>query len=213
MVYDAIPFLARTLGVSWVLAILSIVAGMVIAVPLAVGRMYGPIGVKQLCIAIIEVVRGIPDLLIIFWAYMALPIFFNFNVSSWWAAVIALTALASVNLAEVIRGGVYSVSNEQIQAGKATGLGGAQIFMYIVLPQAIRNMIPAMAGQLVSIFKTTSLVYVIGMVEFFRAVTLVNSSVVAPYPLYLTMAVVYFICCFTISFGVRLLDPDYIVVD
>lgn len=213
VVFDSAPFLLKALGVSWLLALMSIGLGLLLAMPLAAGRVYGPIGVRHVCTGIIEVVRGIPELMAIFWAFFALPLFFNYNVTNWWAAVTALTILAAALLAEVIRGGLYSVPRAQIDAGIATGLSGFGVFRYVVLPQAIRNMVPAFIAQLVSIFKTTTLVYVIGVVDFFRATIQINNAFVAPFALYLTMGIVYFICCYSLSWVVRRLDPKYLLVE
>ena len=91
------------------------------------------------------------------------------------SAIIALTIIAASYLAEVIRGGLMSVDRLQFESGYATGLSKTAIFTSIVLPQAVRNMLPALLATWIMLFKTTSLVYVIGIVEFFHAATIVNS--------------------------------------
>jgi glutamate/aspartate transport system permease protein len=78
-----------------------------------------------------------------------------------------------------------------------------------VLPQALRNMLPALIAQLVSLFKTTSLVYAIGVMDFFRAVSVTNNAVYAPYPLYIVLAAGYFVSCWTITQVIRRFDPAY----
>jgi len=82
-------------------------------------------------------------------------------------------------------------------------------FLYVVLPQAVRNMVPALIAQLVGLFKTTSLVYAIGVMEFFRSITVTNNAVFAPYELYLVLALGYFLSCFAITRIVRWFDPKY----
>ncbi len=73
------------------------------------------------------------------------------------------------------------------------------MFRFIVLPQALRNMLPALIAQLVALFKTTSLVYAIGVMDFFRAVNVTKNAVFAPYALYLILGAGYFVSCFAIT--------------
>lgn len=213
VVWESAPFLLKGLATSWVLALLSIGLGSLVAVPLAAARVYGPAGVRHLAIAVIEVVRATPELMIVFWVFFAFPGLIGVAISNWTAAIAALSVIAAAYLAEVIRGGLYSVPREQWEGALSTGLSPFQTFVYVVLPQAARNMLPALVAQLVMLFKTTSLVYVIGVIEFFRAVTIVNNVAFAPYALYLTMAVGYFVCCWLLTWVVRRFDPKYLLVE
>ena len=89
------------------------------------------------------------------------------------------------------------------------GLRRWQAFLFVLLPQACRNMLPAFITTVIMMFKTSSLVYVIGVVDLFRAVILINNREFAPYTLYTVMALVYFICCYAMSRLMRYLDPKY----
>jgi His/Glu/Gln/Arg/opine family amino acid ABC transporter permease subunit len=202
-------FLLTGLGRSWLLAIVSIVAGGLAAAPLALARVYGPPGVRQGATALIECVRATPELMIVFWVYFTLPLVTGNQVSSWNAALGSLSVIAAVYLAEVFRAGLYSVPRGQSEASAATGMSGFATFLYVVLPQAVRNMVPALIAQLVGLFKTTSLVYAIGVMEFFRSITVTNNAVFAPYELYLVLALGYFVSCFAITRVVRWFDPKY----
>jgi polar amino acid transport system permease protein len=202
-------FLLTGLGRSWLLAVISIVAGGLAAAPLALARVYGPPGVRQAATALIECVRATPELMIVFWVYFTLPIVTGSQVTSWNAALGSLSVIAAVYLAEVFRAGLYSVPRGQTEACAATGMSGFATFLYVVLPQAVRNMVPALIAQLVGLFKTTSLVYAIGVMEFFRSITVTNNAVFAPYELYLVLALGYFLSCFAITRIVRWYDPKY----
>jgi polar amino acid transport system permease protein len=202
-------FLLEALGRSWLLAIVSILVGAVAALPLALARVYGPRGIRHAAILLIEAVRATPELMIIFWVYFTSPVLLGNEISSWNAALASLAVIAAAFLAEVIRAGLYSVPAGQLAAAAATGMRPFQTFRYVVLPQALRNMLPALVAQLVALFKTTSLVYAIGVMEFFRAISVTNSAVFAPYELYLIMAVGYFVSCFTITRLVYYFDPKY----
>jgi glutamate/aspartate transport system permease protein len=120
--------------------------------------------------------------------------------------------IAAAYLAEVIRAGLASVPPVQRESAYAAGLTPAQSFVFVVLPQGLRNMLPALVAHLVMMFKITSLVYVIGLIDFFRAVILVNNREFAPYALYMTMGAVYFLCCWAMSLVVKRLDPKYTLV-
>jgi polar amino acid transport system permease protein len=202
-------FLLSGLGRSWLLALVSIVVGGLAAAPLALARVYGPPGVREAATALIECVRATPELMIVFWVYFTLPIVTGNQVTSWNAALGSLSVIAAVYLAEVFRAGLYSVPRGQIEASAATGMTGLSTFLHVVLPQALRNMVPALIAQLVGLFKTTSLVYAIGVMEFFRSVTVTNNAVFAPYELYLVLALGYFVSCFAITRLVRWFDPKY----
>lgn len=202
-------FLLDALGRSWLLAVVSIAAGSALAFPLAIARVYGPGGVRQVAIALIEGVRATPELMIVFWVYFTFPLVLGSEVSAWNAAEGSLVVIAAAYLAEVIRAGLYSVPAGQIEAGLSSGLSRLQVFVSIVFPQALRNMVPALIAQLVALFKTTSLVYAIGVMDFFRAVSVTGNAVFAPYALYLVLAAGYFVSCFVISRLVRYFDPKY----
>jgi His/Glu/Gln/Arg/opine family amino acid ABC transporter permease subunit len=202
-------FLLTGLGRSWLLALVSIVAGGLAATPLALARVYGPAGVRQMATVLIECVRATPELMIVFWVYFTLPIVTGNQVTSWNAALGSLSLIAAVYLAEVFRAGLYSVPRGQVEASAATGMTSLSTFLHIVLPQAARNMAPALIAQVVGLFKTTSLVYAIGVMEFLRSITVTNNAVFAPYQLYLVLALGYFASCFAIARVVRWFDPKY----
>lgn len=207
------PYLLEALGRSWLLSLVAVAGGMLLAVPLAAGRLYGPVVVRHCCVGLIELVRSMPELMLIFWMYFALPTLTGHSIPAWWAAIAALVLIASSHLAEVIRSGLYTVPLTQWEAGLASGLSLTQTFRYIALPQALRNMLPAFLATVVVLFKTTSLVSVIGIVDFFRAIVLMNNAQFAPYPFFLTCAIVYFICCGLLSWVLRRIDPTYVLSD
>lgn len=209
VVWESLPFLLRGLWVSILLTLISVAIGLVAGMLLGVARMSGPPGIRHLAVAYIEFVRAIPQLMVIFWVFFTWPAMTGQKVPAWTAAILSLSMIAAAYLAEVIRAGLASVPKVQRESAYATGLSAAQAFTRIVLPQALRNMLPALIAHFVLMFKITSLVYVIGLIDFFRAVILVNNREFAPYALYTTLAVGYFVCCYALSWLVRRLDPKY----
>src|SRR3546814_7504942 len=139
--------------------------------------MRAPAGLRHAVVLLIELLRATPELLVVFWLFFGLPAVTDQALSGWTAAVAALSLIAAAHLAEVVRGGLVSVPQGQWDAALAIGLSPGQALLRVVLPQALRNMLPALVAQLVSLFKTTSLAYVVGVVEFFRAVSIVNNEI------------------------------------
>ncbi len=211
VVWQTAPFLLRSLGVSWELAIISVLIGLAAGTCLAAARLYAFAGLRHAAIFYIELVRSVPQIMVLFWVFLGLPRLTGYVMGPWLAATIALSMVASAYLAEVVRAGLLSVSKVHRESGYATGLGASQTFIYIILPQSLRNMLPALIAHIVMIFKLTSLVYLVGLVDFFRASILINNRAFAPYAIYLTMAIVYLLCNLLLSLLIKRFDPKYTV--
>ncbi len=149
--------------------------------------------------AIIETIRGTPGLMFLVWVYFLSKPLVGFSFSPFWAAVWGLILYDGSYAAEVIRAGLDSVPKSQIAAGYSTGLNYIKVMRYIVLPQVLRNMAPAIVNRTVALFKGTSSAYIIGLVEFFRAGILVNGREYASFSVFTFVAAVYFVCCFFLS--------------
>ena len=202
-------FLLLALGRSWLLAIISMATGSLAAIPLALLRAYGPRWPRRAAALLIEAVRATPELMIVFWVYFTLPVITGAEISAWNAALGSLAVIAAAYLAEVVRSGLLSVPAGQREAARALGLRPLIAFRLVVLPQALRTMAPALVATFVALFKTTSLVYAIGVMDFFRAVTVTNNAVYAPYPLYTLLAAGYFASCWILTRAIRYFDPGY----
>jgi polar amino acid transport system permease protein len=142
---------------------------------------------------------------------LSYPALTGHAINSWIGAAVALTLIAAAFLAEVIRGGLLSIPHVQRESSTLLGLSRTQTFLFILLPQACRNMLPALIATIIMMFKTTSLVFVIGLIDFFRAVMIVNNREFAPLTLYTVLALVYFLCCYALSSLLRLVDPKYTI--
>ncbi|MFV0423501.1 amino acid ABC transporter permease [Oleidesulfovibrio sp.] len=152
------------------------------------------------CLIYIEVIRGNPLIIVIFWIYFFLPVVFGAYFDVFWSATIALTVFTGAYLAEIVRAGVQNVPAGQVEAAYSTGLSYFQTMRKIVLPQALKQMIPAIVGQFIAIFKDTSLAFVIGVLELtFVAQGLDNRLMVHPFEIWTTVAMLYFVCCYAMS--------------
>lgn len=153
------------------LNVLLAVAGIGLSLPigilLALGRRSRLQVLRVMCVTFIETFRGVPLITLLFMSQVLVPLAFpeNFPQNSLFRAAIIITLFSSAYMAENIRGGLQALHPGQAEAARALGLPGWKTTVFISLPQAIRNVIPAIVGQFISLFKDTSLVYIIGMLD------------------------------------------------
>jgi len=198
------------------LTIIGISCSFPIGVALALGRRSNLPAIRYFCIAYIEFIRGVPLISLLFMAMVVLPLFLPAgmtNPANVTRAVIAITLFSAAYLAETVRGGLAAVPKGQYEAADALGLGGWQKLRMIVLPQALRAVIPALVGQFIGLFKDTSLVALVGLTDFLNAG---RSVLVQPawsqiaggitYEVYLAIAVVYLVFSFGMSWASRSLE-------
>jgi len=148
----------------------------------------------------IEIIRGTPLLMVIFWFYFLAPVIMGRSLPDWQSAIIALIVFTSAYIAEIVRAGVLSLPKGQMEAARGSGLSHAQTMIHIILPQALFNMIPSFVNQFVSLTKDTSLAYIIGVSELTKTATQVNSRTMkAPFEIFITVAALYFLVCFVLT--------------
>ena len=188
------------------LAVVGIAISFPIGIALALGRRSNLPVVKLLCVVFIEVFRGVPLITLLFMSQVLVPLAFpeNFQTNSLLRASIIITLFSSAYMAENIRGGLQALHPGQAEAARALGLPAWQTTLFISLPQAIRNVIPAIVGQFIALFKDTTLVYIIGMLdvlEFGRAYIQGNPVYLDNQKeLFIFLAVVFWIFCYTMSY-------------
>jgi His/Glu/Gln/Arg/opine family amino acid ABC transporter permease subunit len=164
--------------------------------------------VRAFCVGLIEVVRGVPLIAILFMAQVMLPMFLPMNVSidRVLRAIAGMTIFTAAYLAEVIRGGLQAVPREQVEAARALGLSEMLVTGLVVLPQALRLVIPAIMGQFVSMFKDTTLVAIIGLLELLgilSSITKQREFLGTVREVYLVAAAFYFVICYAMSLASR----------
>jgi general L-amino acid transport system permease protein len=185
-------------------AIAAIVLSFPLGVLLALGRRSDLPVISGLSIAYIEIIRGLPLVGILFMAQVMLPLFLppEIKIDRVVRAIAGFVIFSSAYVAENVRGGLQAVPRGQIQAGKALGLDMPAILWLIVLPQALRAVTPAMTGQFIGLFKDTSLVSIVGLVDLLgigRSV-LAQPDFVGRYAeVYLFIGLIYWIFCYGIS--------------
>jgi polar amino acid transport system permease protein len=156
---------------------------------------------------LVYVVRGTPLLMVIFWAYFFLPAVTGHETTQFATMLAALVVFNGAYLAEIVRAGIQGLPRGQQEGARALGLSYVQSMRYVILPQALRNMLPSLVAQLVTTLKETSLGYIIGLSELSFIASQINSQVVTRSPeVYGMLALTYFILCFGLSRLGRLLE-------
>ncbi len=154
----------------------------------------------------IQTLRNVPLLILIFWAYLVPP-YLGVETSKFGSVTVALTLFTTAYIAEFIRGGIRSVPFGHIEAGRALGLSPMQIQLWIVLPQAFFNMIPAITGRYVVSIKNTSLAFLIGLADLTEIGKQIAGRLMSsPIEIYLTLLMIYFVVNRCISASTRMLE-------
>lgn len=193
------------------LTVLGIAASFPIGLALALGRRSNLAVVKYTCILYIELVRGVPLITILFLASLLVPLV-DPNLAAIDQAVrawVAFTMFSAAYLAENVRGGLQSIDRGQTEAAQAIGLSNWQTTIFILLPQALRAVIPALVGQFISLFKDTSLVFIVGLADILG----VASRVVAQAEFlqrrqetFLYVAILFFVFSYIMSYISRKIE-------
>jgi len=196
---------------TFLLAIVGIVASFPLGVLLALGRRSSLPIVHLFSTLYIELIRGVPLVTVLFMAAIMLPLFLpeGVRVDKVLRAMVGFTLFTAAYIAENVRGGLAAVPLGQYEAAKAMGLSGVQVMGLIVLPQALRAVIPPIVGQFITLFKDTSLVLTIGLLDL---LSIAKSVVAQPQfmgltrEVYLFVAVIYFIFSYAMSYASRRLE-------
>ena len=192
-------------------ALVSIILCFPFGVLLALGRQSKLPVIHWLSVAYIELIRGFPLIGILFMAQVMLPLVLPADVrpDRVVRAIAGFTIFSAAYLAENVRGGLQSIPRGQVEAAKALGLNPVYTLAFIILPQALKAVIPSMVGQFISLFKDTSLLAIVGLTDLLgiSQSIIANPKYLGRYQeVYLFVAVIYFLCCYAMSFASRKLE-------
>jgi glutamate transport system permease protein len=190
--------LGNALVATLIAAALTLVFALVIGTAFAVTRIIAAPWYRWLVVGVVDLLRGIPVVIAIFFAARVLPEA-GLDLPLLWFLVIGLTAYNSVIIAEIIRTGVQSLPRGQSEAGYSIGLTRGQVLSSILLPQAFRIMLPALISQLVVIVKDTSLGFIITYQEFVRTANLIIQELQNPIQIYLLVAVIFIVINYSLG--------------
>ena len=181
---------------------ISIVTGLLIALPGLSSRRI----VRSFNRIYVEIVRAVPILVLILWVYYGLPQLSDLSISVFWAGVIALALSDSAFQAEIFRAGIQSIHKGQYEAAHSISLGYIDTMRFVILPQAIRRILPALGNQLVYMLKMSSLVSVIGMQELTRKANELVVTEYRPLEVYTVLVIEYLLLILIVSAGARWLE-------
>jgi polar amino acid transport system permease protein len=183
---------ALTLLLSIGSAILSGIFGLVLGIGLAISRG----GLRHLLTIVIGFFRAIPVLMLIFWTYFLLPVAFGIDIPGILSVMCALSLIGAAYLAHSVAAGIQGIRTGQWHAGMSLGLSRMAVLRHIILPQAIRMMLPSFVNQWVSLIKDSSLAYIVGVGELSFVAAQVNSRLmVYPMEIFMFIGLLYFLFC------------------
>ncbi len=181
---------------------ISVVVGLLVALPgLSTNRV-----LRGFNRVYVEVVRAIPILVLILWVYYGLPQVMDISIGVFWAGVIALALSDSAFQAEIFRAGIQSIDRGQYEASHSISLSYTDTMRFVILPQAVRRILPALGNQLVYMLKMSSLVSVIGMQELTRKANELVVSEYRPLEIYTVLVLEYLVLILIVSALVRRLE-------
>jgi polar amino acid transport system permease protein len=194
--------LLLTLQIAAISIVLATLLGAVVGLMRASRRRW----LRYPALVYIQIFRSVPLLILVFWAYFVPP-YLGIETSKTFSVTVALTLFTTAYIAEYIRGGIVSVDDTQREAARTLGLSPLQVQLYVVLPQAFFNMIPAITGRYVVTVMNTSLAFLIGLSELTDVGKQINVRLqTSPIEVYLTLMVIYFLVNRSLSAGMRLLE-------
>ncbi len=210
----ALPFLAKGAVITLEITLTAVFFGIVCGTLLAVARLSSLSFLAKPAAAYVNLLRSIPFVMVILWFFLIVPqaiqVLFggatrDIRLTS---ALVAFSMFQATYYSEIIRAGIQSVPKGQAQAGFALGMSYVQVMGLIVLPQAFRNMVPLLLTQTIILFQDTSLVYVIGLADFFGSAQKVGERDGRLVELLLFAGAVYFVICSALSYLVKRLQEQ-----
>jgi His/Glu/Gln/Arg/opine family amino acid ABC transporter permease subunit len=181
------------------LAVPAILLGFLLGVFIGIGRLARSRWIYVPATLYVEFFRGVPLVMVIFWFWFIIPVLLGKSLPEYSVALAAFVIFEAAYFGEIVRAGIQSVPHGQAEAATATGLTQAQTMGYVILPQALRNMIPSLLTQSIVLLKDTSLASIIGYVDLTKAAQIVNNREIRPFELYLFVAVIYWLCSYGMS--------------
>jgi len=194
--------LTTTIYISVVSIIISAILGFIVAIPSLAKNKF----LTYINIGYVEIVRAIPLLVLILWIYYGLPIMTGISFSPFVSGIIALAISESAFQAEIFRAGINSIKKSQWEAGSSLGLNFIKRLRLVILPQAIKNILPALGNQFVYVLKMTSLVSIIGIGDLTRKANELVVSTYRPLEIYTFLIFEYLILILIVSYFVRRLE-------
>lgn len=200
-------FLIKGLSTTLALSAIAVFFGAIIGTLLAFGKMGKSRILRGIITAYVEIIRGTPSLLQVYVGYFVVPLLLpSLNVSTYASVAIALMINSSAYVSEVIRSGIQAVDKGQTEAARSLGLTQSQAMIKVVLPQAVKNILPALGNEFITIIKETSLASTFFVGDLMTSYLTVNGKEFLPLQCLLIVGIIYFILTFILGRGVSALE-------
>lgn len=199
LIENAFPLLLMGAAVTVEITVVSVALGFFIGLAVGVARISGYKILRIMAAIYADCIRGTPLLVQIFLIYFALPIATGTRVEPFFAAVLACGINSGAYVSEIFRAGIQSVDPGQMEAGRSLGLNWGQTMRYIILPQAVKNILPPLGNEFIAMLKDSSLVSVIGFEELTRRGQLIIAKTYGSFEIWLTVAALYLVMTLAIS--------------
>jgi His/Glu/Gln/Arg/opine family amino acid ABC transporter permease subunit len=206
LVNDLVALLGALAWYNLCLTVSAIAIALPVACLFAVGRLSRHPFVYYPITAYVNVLRSSPLLMIMFWAYYTGPMITGAPTSAYTAALIALAAFEVAYFTELVRAGLQSIAAGQRDAALAVGLRASQAMRLVILPQALRRMLPSLLSQSIIAFQDSTIASVIGVTDIFATANIISAREQRPIELYTALAVIFFVLCYALSRLVRMLE-------
>ena len=206
LIEKALPILLLGAGVTIEITAVSVFIGFCIGLFVGIARICKVKVLRILAAIYADCIRGTPLLVQIFLIYFALPILTGQRVEPFVAAVAACGINSGAYVSEIFRAGIQAIDVGQMEAGRSLGLSWWQTMYYIILPQAVRNILPPLGNEFIAMLKDSSLVSVIGFEELTRRGQLIIAQTYGSFEIWSTVAVLYLIMTLAISRVVAMLE-------
>ena len=205
-------FVLKGLYFSLMLTVVATIGGVLLGTVLALMRWSGKPWLVVPATIYVNGMRSIPLVMVILWFFLLMPAIIGRPIGAELSAIITFIAFEAAYFSEIMRAGIQSVSRGQVFAGQAMGMTYGQNLRFVILPQALRNMLPVLLTQTIILFQDTSLVYAIGAYDMLKGFEVAGKNFGRPIEAYLAAAVVYFVMCFALSWSVKRLHQKIAII-
>ena len=199
IIKNALPLLLAGAGITIEISAISVGLGLAIGCLVSIIRLTQFRLLRYLGNVYVDFIRGTPLLVQIFLVYFALPAIIGQRVDAFFAAISACSINSGAYVAEIFRGGIQSIDNGQMEAGRSLGMSWWQTMYYIILPQAFKRIIPPLGNEFIAMLKDSSLVSVIGFEELTRRGQLIIARTYASFEIWLAVALIYLLMTFVVA--------------
>jgi polar amino acid transport system permease protein len=195
------------LAATLILSVLSITLAFPVAILIALARLSKSPFLFWPSTVLVYVARGVPLLMLIFWVYFVVPLIIGTRIPGFVTMLVTLVLYEGAFLSEIVRAGIVALGRGQMEAARSLGHGYFSAMAYVILPQALYNMIPSILSQFVSTIKETTLGYVINVPELTFAANQVNNQLLTqPFEVFFILAIIYYVICWSLTQAAILLE-------